>query len=141
MRSRLNDAQHSHRQRRRSVTPHARAFTCGSVASSGLVLETIIPRNSGTGKILSPSEQSLFLSFTSVRGKRIGIDSVGVTGFEYECSSRLLRNCGHVHFNKKDSFDFSLSRSPITFAIIYINFVLKYSSRDLGASEKSNISP
>lgn len=55
-------------------------LTRGSVASSGFVLQTIIPRNSGTGKILSPSEQSLFLSFTSVRGKRIGIDSDGVTG-------------------------------------------------------------
>lgn len=47
----------------------------------------------------------------------------------------------YILIRAKDSFDFSLSRSPITFAIIYINFVLKCSSRDLGASEKSNTSP
>lgn len=57
--------------------------------------------------------------------------------------SRLLRNCAamYILIRAKDSFDFSLSRSSITFPIIYINFVLKYSSRDLGVSEKRNTSP
>lgn len=57
--------------------------------------------------------------------------------------SRLLRNCGHVHINKSERFFWFLfvKISDNISYYIHINFVLKYSSRDLGVSEKRNTSP